>query len=189
MKRIILLIAFFFLSINFTFAAKPPDFCVRIFVDDKGKETSMGSGILVSDTKVLTNWHVVRDRKTDESIKILFTDWVAVDGKVLKTHKKWDMALIEIKKTDRKPVHFGTPVGVNSVVRIHGYGGGIPDSSCGIVQSTKNFVIVRGTMARSGDSGGCIVNLENELVGILFGQSIDQTYGSDITRINKFLEK
>lgn len=188
MKKLILPIIVFFFLVNLTFAVAPPDFCVRVFVLER-KEKSIGSGILISENQVLTNWHVVRDRKNDNAVEIQFTDWTAVDGKVIKIHKMWDLALIEIEKTNRKPAVFGEPAKVDEIARIHGYGYGVPGSSCGVVFSVeKGVLVVKWTAARFGDSGGCIVNLQGEVVGILFGQLMEHTYGTDVIQIQKFLK-
>jgi len=165
----------------------PPDWCVRIFVDHKGDRIPewMGSGALVADDLIVTNWHVISDRKRLGSpVTVMFNDWTfAKDVKVIASSKQWDLALLSIKTTDRKPVEFATdpPEGITG--RIHGYGFGSYETGTGRVggyiirddlgtkDKTNNehddIRSLHGIGARQGDSGGAVTDDNGKLIGVL----------------------
>lgn len=179
---LVLCIAFLAFA-TFAHGAAPPDFTVRVFaVNDTG--TKMGSGFLVSNRLVLTNHHVIRD---GGDITVLFTDWETVTGKVIRSNKKWDLALIEIPVQVRGIVTLGKTPAFFDVVSVHGFGVGIPAASFGVVYYNKDYIKVTGLKPRRGDSGSPLLNDKGEVVGILFGQQYGNTLGTGIGKIKWFL--
>lgn len=185
---IIFLVSFLVFT-DYVYGEAPPDFCVRVFVDD-GDSWSMGSGVLISADRIVTNYHVVRDRESDTSVLILFVDWEIVHGKVLHTDKEADLALIAIPpQPDRTVVVLGTPAEKGKVLQIHGYGRGLPGSAFGIMGRIGEPLLVIGAKPRLGDSGGPILNFDGELVGVLYGYLGKTTYGTGIAIVKEFIKE
>lgn len=174
----------------------PPDFCVRVFVDDKGGSPvcdSQGSGTLISPTEIVTNHHVVRDRK-ENKVLIMFTDWEWTTGKVIREDKIWDIAIVQIDKTDRTPAVLGETPCDDESLTIHGYGFGIPASITGTLsdcipsptaaKGQSGLRFVAGAGARGGDSGGP-VTYNGKYVGTLVATNGVDTLYITVERVNK----
>lgn len=178
-----LLLAFAFITP--AFATEPPSWCVRVYISKRGNDNvpeSMGSGSLISPTRVVTNHHVVEGRESDDSVEILFGDWTVITGKVVAESEQWDLAIIEIEAVKYKPLPIGDEPTPSTIGAIHGYGYGpyrtVPGLISGFVDLTKHgmgstegeekddFRIIIGAGARSGDSGGAVVS-DGKMVGIL----------------------
>lgn len=175
-------------------AEAPPEFCVRVFVEDT-EGHSMGSGTLVAPHLIVTNEHVVRDRKAGGSVKVLFPNWDVVNGKVVKTDKRWDIAVILISPVDIEPVVFAKQWQAGELLTIYGYGMGYPASATGRyfaeyspdANSPAQWIEIKGVRARQGDSGGPILNASGEYVGTLFGSVTNFTVGTRVDRVKKIL--
>lgn len=170
----------------------PPPNVVRIFVEDKDGNMSMGTGTLVRPDLVITNNHVVRDR--GGTIRVLFPDWSVCEATVVKTDKRWDLAALKIESVKIPPMKFGKHPKVGDVVTVGGYGSGWFESNSGKIKAfykpdgkSPGDVVNVNAMVRNGDSGGPIIS-NGKLVGVLFGCSDDGTYGADIGQVRKFLE-
>ena len=76
MKTILLLVASFLVATSAVAHPVCPAGVVRIYVyEDKDEfADSYGSGVVISSTQVLTNWHVVKDRRKSDPIKVRFSD-------------------------------------------------------------------------------------------------------------------
>ena len=167
--------------------AGPPDWLVRIFVNEDGPKVgegmfspeSLGSGVLVAEDLVVTNNHVVRDAlKGRDQVQVMFPDWsVAGWAEVIKTDPENDLALIRIKTTKRTPVKLDKTVEVLDSGTIHGYAYGLYGYGSGTVtghalaisegeEKGHSVVELTGISARLGDSGGGVVNSDGELIGI-----------------------
>lgn len=163
--------------------ASPPDWCVRIFVNEEGDYVpeSMGSGSLIASDLVVTNHHVVRDRKDDSSIQVMFPDWkIAADARVIAESKKWDLAIIQIRKTIKTPIPLGRDPQYLDKASMHGYGYGIYATGPGTIDSyveiegvgstegdeKDDLMVLDGVGARQGDSGGAVTH-EGKLMGVI----------------------
>jgi len=142
----------------------------------------MGSGSLISPTRVVTNFHVVEGREADNAVEILFGDWTVIKGKVVAESEQWDLAIIEIESVTYKTLPIGQDPKANVSGSIHGYGYGPYLKQTGIISGFVNATsmglgsdegdeaddlrLLVGAGARSGDSGGAVVR-DGKLVGIL----------------------
>lgn len=179
------------------FAGGPPEWLVRVFVNEQGaavgegmfQPESLGSGVLVSPTLVVTNNHIVRDiAKGDNQIQIMFGDWtVAQSAKLLKKDAKLDLALIEIKATKKKPVEILETHRPLMLGTLHGYGYGLYASGSGVTTGLSmagpdpdvmhEVIELTGISARFGDSGGGVVNSSGKLIGVIsMSDQVDTSY-------------
>ncbi len=173
--------------------ATPPPQAVRVIVDD-GDGSSLGSGTLVRSDLIVTNWHVVKDRKG--VVKVRFPDKLEVEATVVKVDSTWDLAALRIEPVTVSAIEFGPVPKIGDIVTVGGYGGaeGIYMTASGPVMG---FYLPRNSsigdwfqvdaQVRSGDSGGGMFK-DRKLVGVLFGCQSDGTYGSHIGRVRWFLE-
>lgn len=222
MKRLILalLIALTFASPS---VATPPSWAVRVFVRDEEKRArnpntgkwetakpmSIGSGVLVSKQHILTNNHVVKDRKNDGSytdhylkaaVLIIFPDWTCRKAVVIGVDEKFDLALLELESpSKKKPIELADgPVNIGDKLRLHGYDGGIYGEGIGTVaeftspteDDPEDWFEMDNLQARSGDSGGPITTparKDRKLMGLTWGAGKGQTAGIRIRRIKTFL--
>lgn len=186
-------------------AAAPPGWCVRVFVneDDHYAPEAIGTGVLVDHEYVVTNVHVVVDRKDDKSIQVMFPDWtVARDAEVVKVMPLWDLALIKIKRTKREPIKFGDDPAIGDKCVMHGYGYGVYATGGGEVigaadvdglgskegELWDDILVLDGVGARSGDSGGAITK-DGKLVGILNMTTGRQTVFIVQSQVRRLLRK
>jgi len=184
---------------------KPPDNIVRVQVMEKDNLPAYGTGALLSERIVVTNNHVVRGRKSDSSIKVIFPDWTIHTAKVIHSDKGPDLAAIRLDEvTQVKPLIIGAKPSLNDVLHFWGYGSAIPRKAIGKV---TNFLGSRGetrksrkveieedgnlleinTTARNGDSGSPFLNERGEYVGTLFGSNDKSAYGSHVKAVLDFL--
>lgn len=173
----------------------PPPSVVRIFVEDRDGGLSMGTGTLVDSDRVVTNWHVVKDRAKKRVIRVLFPDWSVYVAEVVQTDKLWDLAELRITPVLIPPMELGTKPEKGDLVTVGGYGSGWFRLSSGKVlafympsQGAAGDLIQIDTHVRNGDSGGPIIK-DGKLVGVLFGNQSDGTYGAHVERVRKFLGK
>ncbi len=191
MKR--LLTAFVLVLALVASAIAAPPQAVRVRVND-GDSSSLGSGTLVRSDLIVTNWHVVKDRKGEVTVR--FPDRVEVVATVVKVDRTWDLAVLRIDSVTVVPIEFGEVPKRGDIVIVGGYGGldaGYKESSgpvLGFYSPANNSIgdIIRvGAQVRSGDSGSGMYK-DGKLVGVLFGRQSDGTYGSHIGRVRWFLE-
>lgn len=153
--------------------ASPPDWCVRILIEDSGDDVidSAGSGCLISPEYIITNYHIAVD---SNKIHILFSNWDTTTATLVKKDKIRDLALLKIDKTYRKPCTLASRSRLSESVSITGYGQGLWGVGQGKVSKFLNarrnlretHLLVTGYGARPGDSGGAVLNAAGELVGI-----------------------
>lgn len=143
---------------------------------------SRGSGTLVSEVVVITNWHVVRD--SDGAAEMRFPNGVVASGTVIATDPAYDLAAIQL----RTPPGIA-PITINdsdqatgTVLIAGGFGEGpyraVKGSIVGWVQYDANdqltpCPVMSGTV-RPGDSGGAVINEAKEMVGVLWGARDNQ---------------
>ena len=177
---------------------QPHPAVVRVRASE-GDAASFGSGTLVglSDKHgiVLTNWHVVRD--ATGQISVTFPDGYHSAATVLKTDKTWDLAALLIWRPDAKPVAIATKAPARGdALTIAGYGSGkyrqVSGKATQYVSPGEGhpFEMVEvDVAARSGDSGGPILNSRGQLAGVLFGSADGSTNGSHSGRVRWFLRR
>lgn len=178
-------------------AGGPPEWLVRVFVNEQGaavgegmfQPESLGSGVLVGEDLVVTNNHIVRDiAKGDNQIVIMFGDWsVSSKAVLLKTDAKKDLALIRISKTKKKPVEILNKCPPLVLGVLHGYGYGLYAYGQGITtglamagpdpDDMHEVIELTGISARFGDSGGGVVNSSGKLIGVIsMSDQVDTSY-------------
>jgi Do/DeqQ family serine protease len=140
-----------------------------------------GSGVIVSpDGYILTNNHVVENA---EEIKVELTDRRTLDAKVIGTDALSDLAVIKIEGANfpTVPVGDSNQVQVGDIVLAVGNPLGIGQTVTMGIISAKGRTTGRGTSINNqpyedflqtdaainrGNSGGALVNLRGELIGI-----------------------
>ncbi len=170
---------------------------VRVIATEQGG-ASCGSGALVGVNQtyglVVTNWHVVRDARGP--ITVIFPDGFQSPATVLAANRDWDLAALAIWRPQVAPIPLATEAPrLGEVLTIAGYGRGWYRAAAGrctqYVSPGRNcpFEMVElDTPARSGDSGGPILNQRGELAGVLFGSGFGRTTGSYCGRVRWFLD-
>ena len=146
------------------------------------KERGVGSGVVIVDKGlILTNLHVVAGMKR---ITVTFSDGLESDAEVVSVHPDNDLAVIQAKKIpdDLPPATLGSTARLkpgDEVVAV-GFPFGIgPSVSAGVVsglnrefRSPEGERILTGLIqfdaaANPGNSGGPLVNMDGEVVGIV----------------------
>jgi serine protease Do len=141
------------------------------------KERSLGSGVIVSpDGYILTNNHVV-DGASD--IKVTLNDRRELQAKVIGTDAKTDVALLKIEATGLPSLAVGdsSKVEVGDVVFAIGDPFGIGETATMGIVSAKNRGLGRAieeyedfiqtdAAINHGNSGGALVDLHGNLIGI-----------------------
>jgi len=180
-------------------AKKNPHPAVVRVAAPEGNATSYGSGTLIGVNEkhglVITNWHVVRD--ATGQISVTFPDGFRSAATVLKTDKDWDLAALLIWRPKVAPVKISAKAPVRGdALTIAGYGSGTYRQVSGrVVQYVSPggdfpFEMVEVDVpARSGDSGGPILNEKGHVAGVLFGSAGGYTNGSHSGRVRWFLRR
>lgn len=143
-------------------------------------QSGLGSGvILTEDGYIVTNNHVVADA---DKLEVLLNDNSTYDAKIIGTDEATDLALIKIDAKGLSPIVFGdsdnvkigewvlavgNPFGFNSTVTA-----GIVSAKARSIGSTQrgkmgiDSFIQTDAALNPGNSGGALVNLQGELIGI-----------------------
>lgn len=141
-------------------------------------QSGLGSGVIISeDGYIVTNNHVIEGA---DKLEVLLNDNSTYDAKIIGTDEATDLALIKIDARGLSPITFGdseavrvgewvlavgNPFGFNSTV------------TAGIVSAKARALNKGGNMGiesfiqtdaalNPGNSGGALVNLKGELIGI-----------------------
>jgi Do/DeqQ family serine protease len=141
------------------------------------RETSLGSGVVVSpDGYILTNNHVV-DGATD--VKVSFNDKSEYPAKIVGTDKYADIAVLKINRTGLSALSFadsskaqvgdvvlamGEPFGLRGTVTM-GIISAKGRSLGGQIERFEDFIQTDAAI-NQGNSGGALVDTRGELVGI-----------------------
>jgi S1-C subfamily serine protease len=187
-----------------------PSWAVRIYVNadhDDDKPDYYGSGTIISPDLVITNYHVVEERRQDPSrnstaVQVRFRDGSRSWAAILKVNKSWDVALLRIHRTKLKPINIGNRPKAGDTLKIHGFGFDYEyRTGAGTVYSefmypkgfslSKDFFEITNMKARQGDSGGAVTDANGNLAGMLWGagkyndEDIVFTNAVSIDRIRK----
>lgn len=148
--------------------------------DASGSGEAVGTGVvLTADGEILTNAHVVADAT---SVRVRFAgETEPHTAEVVAIDPGNDLALLKIKATGLVPVVFAQPgsIRVGDPVVAIGYALGLdggPTVSTGIVSALKRTIITESgalngliqtdAAISSGNSGGPLVNMRGEVIGI-----------------------
>ncbi len=149
--------------------------------DDDYVQSGLGSGVIVSeDGYIVTNNHVVAGA---EKLEVLLNDNSTYTARVIGTDEATDLALIKVDAKGLSPITFGdseavkigewvlavgNPFGFNSTVtagivsaKARSLGTNSTSGSMGI----ESFIQTDAAL-NPGNSGGALVNLKGELIGI-----------------------
>jgi S1-C subfamily serine protease len=166
----------------------------EIKIDSNITQTSGGSGIIVSaDGLIITNKHVVSD---EEEYSVILNNGDIYNAKIVATDPLEDLALIKIEAENLKPAVFSNSrnLKVGHTVMAIGYSMGRYKNSVskGIISGLNRDLIAASPDGKSvhlsniiqtdaainkGNSGGALVNLNGEVVGI---NSAVETVGENI---------
>ncbi len=147
------------------------------------QEVGGGSGFIVSqDGLIVTNNHVVEDPEAEYTV--LFNDGTKLSGKVIGRDAVLDIAIIKVEKTGIRPLPLGdsdkvrlgqTAIAIGnalgefrntvSVGVISGLGRTITASSGTRTETLRNVIQTDAAINR-GNSGGPLLNLRGEVIGV-----------------------
>lgn len=143
-------------------------------------QSGLGSGVIISeDGYIVTNNHVVDGA---DKLEVLFNDNSSYDAKIIGTDEASDLALIKVDAKDLTPITFGdsetvkigewvlavgNPFGFNSTVTA----GIVSAKARSLGQNHKGNLSIESFIQTDaalnpGNSGGALVNLKGELIGI-----------------------
>jgi S1-C subfamily serine protease len=143
------------------------------------RQSALGSGVIVSaDGYILTNQHVVDGA---EQIRVEMGDGRTLTAKVIGSDRPSDLALLKVEASNLQPVALGNSdaVQVGDVVLAVGNPLGVGQTvTLGIISAKgRSTGTSRGSVSyedflqtdapiNQGNSGGALVNLKGELIGI-----------------------
>ena len=142
----------------------------------------VGSGVIVSaDGYIVTNSHVV-DNGAAQNIKVVFSNELTVDGKVLWSDAALDLAIVKVDQTGLTPVEIGqsslikvgdkaiaigNPLGLDLQSTLtSGYISGLDRSISIQTGGTMSGLIQTDAAINEGNSGGALLNAAGQLIGI-----------------------
>jgi serine protease Do len=142
---------------------------------EKQRETSMGSGVIISkEGHIVTNNHVLNG--TDD-IEVLLSDGRKTKANIIGSDTQFDLAVLKINLPNIKPLMLGDSdkVRVGQIVFAIGNPFGLNESvSQGIISAKDRRAISDSdveffqtdTAINPGNSGGPLVNIKGQIVGI-----------------------
>lgn len=144
-------------------------------------QSGLGSGVIISaDGYIVTNNHVVAD---SEKLEVLLNDNSTYEARIIGTDEATDLALIKIDAKGLSPITFGdsealkigewvlavgNPFGFNSTVTagiVSAKARSLGQTNRGGGMGIESFIQTDAAL-NPGNSGGALVNLKGELVGI-----------------------
>jgi serine protease Do len=134
-------------------------------------QRSLGSGVIIGkESTVLTNVHVIQDAT---KIKVILHDGRVYDAKVAVKDDKIDLAVLQIQDPNVQlvPIEIGNPetMEVGDMVVAIGNPFGVGTTvTTGIVSAVSRFggFIQTDASINVGNSGGALVNMDGQLIGI-----------------------
>jgi len=160
-----------------------PEFYAPCQKGTKFQEVGGGSGFIVTnDGMIVTNKHVISDSSV--SYTVFTNDGKKYDAEVLAKHPSLDLAIIKIKVSGLKTVRLGSSSNLKlgqsviaignalgefrntvSVGVISGLARNVVASGGGLTEKLENL-IQTDTAINQGNSGGPLLNLKGEVIGI-----------------------
>lgn len=147
---------------------------------------SQGSGVVISENGyIITNAHVL-----DQNVKVTTTDGTIYSAKIVGLDNRTDLAVIKIDTVGLKPAVFGNSdqLSVGSAVLSIGNPGGIDFSNSltkGIVSAINRTVLPSNTITKyiqtdaainPGSSGGALLNMYGQVIGINSSKIVSTSY-------------
>lgn len=148
---------------------------------DDYTESGLGSGVIVSaDGYIVTNNHVMAN---SDKLEVLLNDNSSYDARIIGTDEATDLALIKIDAKGLSPITFGdseavkvgewvlavgNPFGFNSTVTagiVSAKARSLGTNSANGGMGIESFIQTDAAL-NPGNSGGALVNLKGELIGI-----------------------
>ncbi|MDT0160249.1 trypsin-like peptidase domain-containing protein [Bacillus sp. AG4(2022)] len=142
-------------------------------------ENGLGTGFILEGNKILTAYHVVKDRK---SIDVVLTNGMKYKGTVETFHANNDMALLSIdESTPLSHLSLESKVNLGQTVIAIGHGEGeVNTVTKGVVSNlSRNGLIQTDAAVNHGNSGCPILDLNGNVLGIV----IAKIEGSDVDNI------
>jgi serine protease DegS len=147
----------------------------NVTTDERPRETSLGSGVIVSrDGYVLTNHHVI---DSADEIMVYLRDGSLVDATVIGSDLESDIAVLQLAPGNYAAIDIGNSdeVKIGDVVLAIGNPFGVGQTvTQGIISATgrnqginrfQNFIQTDAAV-NPGNSGGALVNARGELIGV-----------------------
>lgn len=150
---------------------------------------STGSGIIVTaDGYIVTNAHVV-DGAT--ALAVVFYDNTEAEATIVGMDKKSDLAIIKVDRNDLVPAQFGTSSNlvIGEAVALAGAGAGFENTvtygyvtglgreiNTDYIHSSAIMCIQSDAALNPGNSGGALVNMYGQVVGIAVAIMDHETY-------------
>jgi S1-C subfamily serine protease len=157
-----------------------------------GNHSDHGSGVLISDSRVLTCYHNVRSYNHGGKNLLVHFGSMTYTAKIVKVDSTRDLALLSIPPQLILPVEPGEVAKGDEVV-IHGFPQRryqeVAATVVGKASHTRtgpDEVLIMDRPVKGGMSGGPVLK-NGKLVGILFG-SDDYSRATDIDSIREFLD-
>jgi len=167
----------------------PSQVQIKTFDEVPYSHVSSGSGVIVTaDGYIVTNAHVV-DGKTDFAVE--FYDGTEAEAVVVGMDKKSDLAVIKVDKDGLTPAQFGTSSNlvIGEAVALAGAGAGFENTvtygyvtglgreiSTDYINSSTILCIQSDVALNPGNSGGALVNMYGQVVGIAVALMDHETY-------------
>jgi hypothetical protein len=136
-------------------------------------------------------------REASNGATVVFANGTQAQGRIIRTDKDWDLALVQIPAPAIEPLSISASVPqIGEQLWIAGYGSGEFLLQAGLCSQYlapypewPMELVEVGAAARQGDSGGPILNARGELAGVLFGQGEGYTMGAYGGRVLQFLNQ
>lgn len=167
----------------------PSQVQIKVFVDVPFVPVSTGSGVIISeDGYILTNAHVV-DGATQ--LSVLFYDGSEAEAAVVGVDKKSDLAVVRVDKKGLTPAQFGksSSLVIGEEIALAGAGGGFENTvtyghvtglereiNTDYISSSTILCIQSDAALNPGNSGGALVNMYGQVVGIAVALMNHETY-------------
>ena len=167
----------------------PSQVQIKTFDEVPYSHVSSGSGVIVTaDGYIVTNAHVV-DGKTDFAVE--FYDGTEAEAVIVGMDKKSDLAVIKVDKDGLSPAQFGTSSNlvIGEAVALAGAGAGFENTvtygyvtglgreiSTDYINSSTILCIQSDVALNPGNSGGALVNMYGQVVGIAVALMDHETY-------------
>lgn len=176
-------------SVGVAKAILPSQVKIKVFDDIPYTPISSGSGIvLTEDGYILTNAHVVDGAK---KLSVAFYGDGESEAVVVGVDKKSDLAVIKVNKTGLTPAQIGTSsnLEIGEEVALAGAGGGFENTvtyghvtglgrkiDTDYISSSTISCIQSDAALNPGNSGGALVNMYGQVVGVAVALMNHETY-------------
>lgn len=176
-------------SVGVAKAILPSQVKIKVFDDIPYAPISSGSGIvLTEDGYILTNAHVVDGAK---KLSVGFYGDGESEAVVVGVDKKSDLAVIKVNKTGLSPARIGTSsnLEIGEEVALAGAGGGFENTvtyghvtglgreiDTDYISSSTISCIQSDAALNPGNSGGALVNMYGQVVGVAVALMNHETY-------------